>query len=518
MSHAPTEEQQVAAGTFAAGVDLAVQAGAGCGKTTTLETMARSTPAIGTYMAFNRSIVNEAKEKMPVTCPASTVHGLGMRAIGGDYRHRLDVPRMKSWKLAELMGVPRKPLMVKIGDGRSKSLQAGWLASLVMRALKAFCQSADLEPTIEHIPYVEGIDYPEHGKRGHANNDLLRAHLAGPLARAWADLSSPAGEIPYNRDHGYYLKVWALGEPTIPGSFIMADECQDLSGVMLQILEHNQRIGRQIVLVGDTQQAIYGWAGCVNAFDLFRVDVEVYLSQSFRFGNAIAAVANAVLEQVDAQLRLIGRPGKDSSVGALANPSAVLCRSNAAALENVLRYQRAGKRPHLIGGGEDVLKFARAAADLKEGRETWHPDLACFESWGEVQAYVENDPQGSDLKLLVEMIEEYGIDIIVQALEGMIGERDADVVISTAHKAKGREWDTVRLAGDFQDPDGSAEEWRLLYVAATRAREVLDYRLCAPLVELLEGGSEPPQRCPLCGQRLDETHGMVGCSMIGAGA
>ena len=62
-------------------------------------------------------------------------------------------------------------------------------------------------------------------------------------------------------------------------------------------------------------------------------------------------------------------------------------------------------------------------------------------------------------------------------------ERDAEIVVSTAHKAKGREWDVVRLAGDFKDPfiynkkttqwEASEEKRNLLYVAATRAKKTL---------------------------------------------
>jgi superfamily I DNA/RNA helicase len=59
-----------------------------------------------------------------------------------------------------------------------------------------------------------------------------------------------------------------------------------------------------------------------------------------------------------------------------------------------------------------------------------------------------------------------------------VTEDQADVVLSTAHKAKGREWDTVWLADDFPETikyDEASETWKvnrgernLLYVAATR--------------------------------------------------
>jgi superfamily I DNA/RNA helicase len=70
------------------------------------------------------------------------------------------------------------------------------------------------------------------------------------------------------------------------------------------------------------------------------------------------------------------------------------------------------------------------------------------------------------------------------ALNRTVDEEQSDVTISTAHKAKGREWKTVRLMDDFlrsQPKRSQAKttngddpaELRLLYVALTRAREVI---------------------------------------------
>jgi hypothetical protein len=74
-------------------------------------------------------------------------------------------------------------------------------------------------------------------------------------------------------------------------------------------------------------------------------------------------------------------------------------------------------------------------------------------------------------------VEQYGTDAIIEALSNPVPEAQCDLVISTAHKAKGCEWDTVQLATDFPEPSEaglSVEEWRLLYVAVTRARVGLD--------------------------------------------
>jgi superfamily I DNA/RNA helicase len=62
-----------------------------------------------------------------------------------------------------------------------------------------------------------------------------------------------------------------------------------------------------------------------------------------------------------------------------------------------------------------------------------------------------------------------------------MSEKNADVIISTSHKAKGREWDYVRIGMDFQPrtEDGrevppSRPEMMLAYVAVTRAKIGLD--------------------------------------------
>lgn len=100
---------------------------------------------------------------------------------------------------------------------------------------------------------------------------------------------------------------------------------------------------------------------------------------------------------------------------------------------------------------------------------------------GEVLDYVEDDAQGHELALLASLVVRFGSRTLIGVLSNqLVDERVADVTISTAHKAKGREWPRVRLAGDLEvEPDEdtglySVDELRLLYVAATRATDVLD--------------------------------------------
>ena len=490
MSIDPTAEQVTARAKFATGANLAIEAGAGTGKTSTLVMLAESCPdRMGQYIAFNKAIVTDAGAKLPGNVNASTAHSLAFRAVGQPFAPRLRSPRMKSNEIARMLRID--PLTISYGS-QHKSLAKGYLAGLAMRAIGIFCQSVDAEPGEQHVPYVDGIDVPNaDGHRTYLNNRLVRAHLAPVLRRAWSDLSRPDGQLPFKHDH--YLKIWQLSKPRILADFILFDEAQDANPVLLDIV--TQQTHAQLVFVGDSQQQIYTFTGAVNAMAnvVSTGEWEVtFLTQSFRFGQAIADVANGILGRLEAELNLRGFDQIASVVAPVAEPDCVLTRTNAAAVMTVLEAQADGRLAALVGGAAEVVAFARAAADLKDGRFVSHPELACFESWGEVVDYVANDEQGGELRLLVKLIDEFGVETIIRALDRTVPEAGADLIVSTAHKSKGREWDSVQLASDFATPkDGgelSPEELRLLYVACTRAKRELDvtrapHALAAPAPE-----------------------------------
>lgn len=411
---------------------------------------------------------------MPANVTASTIHSLAFATTGRRYQHRLGAPRVKSNEIARLM---RQDHHVVRYGGQVKVLQPGFLASLAMRGIRNFCQSADREPGPHHVPYLDGIDLPtEEGKRTYANNDQVRQLLVPSMQRGWEDLQKLEGRLPFAHEH--YLKLFELDDPRVPSDVIFFDEAQDVSPVMLSIVKQ-QDAHAQLVFVGDSQQSIYGFTGAVDA--LAQIEAlpgtqRAALTASFRFGPEIADEANRVLDLLEAPLRIHGA-GPDSTVEYVARPKAMLFRTNAKAVTQVLQLQQRGIRVHLMGGGTEVLRFAEAAQELIDGGKAYHPDLSCFDTWGEVEEYVENDPQGSDLKLMVDLIGEFGTSTIIEALGRKVSEAQAATVISTAHKAKGREWSTVRLGADFVDPGEpkcTPEELRLMYVALTRAQQTLD--------------------------------------------
>lgn len=321
----------------------------------------------------------------------------------------------------------------------------------------------------------------------------------GGWTKAWQPVTvtqsphaGPVHSIEVDVDHTYVAdgivthNCWQLSKPRLAVDYVLLDEAQDANPVISAIVEG--QTDAQRVLVGDRSQAIYGWRGAIDAMQGFAADHRLELSQSFRFGPAIAHEANKWLSVLRADLRLTGFDRINSEVGPAELPDAVLCRSNAEAIAQAMKAIAAGKTAALVGGGGEIRRLAQAAITLKAGAGTDHPELFAFRTWGEVQDYAENDPAGSDLKVFVQLIDSHGPDVVIDTVDRLVDERFAAVVVSTAHKAKGREWDTVKIAGDFREPrkpiDWDEDDPRLpsipredamlAYVAVTRAKLTLD--------------------------------------------
>ncbi|MEU5209329.1 UvrD-helicase domain-containing protein [Streptomyces sp. NPDC020742] len=494
---APTPEQSAAVDTFRRGDHLVLRAGAGTGKTTTLAMLAASTTKPGRYIAFNKSIANDAARKFPGNVWCKTAHSLAFAAVGRRYGSRLNAPRVPGWKTGASLGIAIN-MRVRIGE-RNVTNKA--LSYTVLRTVTRFCQSADRTIKRHHVPRLRGVEAED-----------LHAQLVDIVlpyaAKAWDDLQNPQEGV-VRFDHDHYLKIWALTEPRIEADFLLLDEAQDTNPVVEQIF-NAQREHSQLVMVGDSAQAIYGWRGARDVMSNFDGS-QLALSQSFRFGAALAEEANRWLHIVDSPIRLTGTPAINTRLERLEEPDAILCRSNVGAMLEVMRQLEAGRRVALVGGGDALRALARAARDLKAGKRTTHPELILFDTWGELQEYAEYDPSGRDLLPLVDLVDEHGVDVILQAVDQLAAEQGAEIVVSTAHKAKGREWASVRIGEDFEEPidpeetdengdplpgDIDSAEARLAYVAVTRARHSLDLGGLSWINQHPDGnpgGKRPPQ-------------------------
>lgn len=425
---------------------LVVEARAGTGKTTTMVgyTRAREHMKYG-YLVFNKANRQDAMERFPENVTPLTGHGLAYRAVGYRYRGKLGDP--KPVDISEAFGV---------------SFQE---AGKALELLKRFFNSDE-----DSLEAVAG------------------ASEALPLAQeVWAGMSNPR-----NRDilmpHDGYLKIFALERRQVPFDGLVFDEAQDVNPVTLGIL---MRQKKPLVVVGDPFQSIYSFRGAVNALEQFD-GARHYLTKSYRFGPEVAAAANAVLRQLGEQKLLEGY-GAPSTVQHGAAPSGAytfLARTNAGVIQKAINSP--GKMLHFVGKGglenyrvERILDVHRLYAHT--GGEIRDSEIRKLKSFDRVVAYAEqiNDPE---LKAIIKLVQNEDLALPQRLAELSLRSgpaEEAELVLTTLHRSKGLEWDTVELGECFDWDDfakarsaGKADEYReelnLLYVGATRARKELN--------------------------------------------
>ncbi|EGV1005363.1 TPA: DNA helicase, partial [Escherichia coli] len=132
IRHAPTAEQQAVINWQ--GQRLVVRAFAGTGKTATLVAYAQARPERRMlYIAFNRSVREEAQARFPVNVCCRTAHRLAWPEFGRHYSHRL-VPSLGITDIAGALSLRQWPL-----------------AAAVRETLQAFMNSADTTLSEVHV-------------------------------------------------------------------------------------------------------------------------------------------------------------------------------------------------------------------------------------------------------------------------------------------------------------------------------------------------------------------------------
>lgn len=477
----PTPEQTDSVEKFQTGKKLRINAYAGCGKTTVLKQIARATDKRGLYVCFNKSIAEAARKDFPDTVACSTMHSLAYRAMMRKYpKHKL-TGRINGSYLAEKLGLQSKTV------GPDLSLTPRGVGYLIAAALSRWQSSGRDE--------LQPFDVPLDGRLeslGPTDAKSLQRFIAARATGLWDRMTDKDDDIPLGHDG--YLKLWALSRPSLPGDFILLDEAQDTNGVVMELMRHQDA---QLVCVGDKHQQIYEWRGARNAMVELPADLEARLSTSFRFGTAIADHASEILALLDETVPLKGNPERTSSIGHVDSPRAILCRNNVTLLSELFASLEAGLKPCIVGGTAEVMSFVNAAERLMNRQSVDFPlEFFGFKDWDEVRHVAETDEGAKELQRWVSLIDKYGVDKLRQSLERLPKhEIDGDLVLSTGHKSKGREWPSVRLCDDFlrgirtekenrekqaldtikpPTAEEHAAELRLFYVAATRGQEHLE--------------------------------------------
>ena len=480
---APTDEQIAAINSFSDGRTLMLNACAGSGKTATLEAMANASKQRGLYIVFSKAAAADASKKFPSQVAVKTSHALAFSQI-----------KNMGFSLEKMLGSLNAKAIVKVMGLKALSFDGFVLLDFeighaVRQTISAFCHSDNNAISRRHVPETELLRITLTAEALSKYQD----YIAKEANALWL-LMSDIHEDGYPLGHDGYFKLWSLSLPQLPFMYVLLDEAQDSNPALLHVLKNQDKC--QLVFVGDRYQQIYAWRGAVNAMEKLKAE-QFALTRSFRYGQHIADFATALLKLLGNENQLTGR---DDIIGGFAceKPNAYISRTNAALIGTLVEHKDQIDSIYIVGEGREILSLLNDVKRLQNKQKAAMGEFFGFKDWNDVLQYCEKVHK-SPLDTIVQLVEKFGEGAIRDLVSSTCqNSQEAAITLSTAHKAKGLEFDEVCLSDDFAAPLEESEfiqahseaeikeavvvphpekkllilksELQVLYVAATRAR------------------------------------------------
>lgn len=495
MKLVPTDEQNSAIEIVQVNRRVKLNAFAGCSKTTTLTMLAAKMNIPSIYLAYNKAMADEARGKFPDWADVRTTHSLAFASFGRELADKLKRPNGAYQNVCGTGGEVARfftiPDMMYIEGGITRRIRAAGIGRSVRETVNAFEYSADDRIGFKHVSRTALKD------RGKVPEDFFKQYYQLVLAEAnklWKLRINPNSNVLCT--HDTYLKLYQLSKPDLSQfHMIYLDEGQDTNECVLDIILRQEK--SKIVVVGDTYQQIYQFRGSINAMEKLPF-VTSGLTQSFRFGQEIADIANSVLSaELDVRTNLRGwdkihsRAVNSFDANAWKGCYTLLYRTNMCLVLDAVQFLDEGKKVNLEIDVKDFIKLLESAMELKNSNlpGVKHEELLPYASWRDFSEEVADT--SSELGRVHKIIAEGDFDRVIGVLKTQKNLSNPDVILTTAHKSKGREWNIVVLAGDFPSNFNDEGEWvglsdaerNLLYVAVTRAKRLLVYN--KPVSEIL---------------------------------
>lgn len=461
--------------------NLFLDAKAGSGKTTTCIEALNRLPARrpGEYvqlqirmLAFNKSIADELKRRVPSWVTCSTFHSLCFGALKQVIGHKVEVNANKVRLIAyRVVGDRNNPDTANIIRLVSLAKNLG-IGVLIEASTMAF-QTLIFEHDLQFDNETKAIQYAM---------DILRQSNFNHR------------EIDY--DDMIYLAL-LLNAPFVRLDYCFIDEAQDLNPTQIEVLKRCRGTQSRFFFVGDPHQAIYGFRGA--GVDAVKQIVAAFacktlpLSVCYRCGSEIIKRAQkhvpdivawegtgtGKVEELHSYTPEIFVPGSavlcrnvapvvGLAYGLLKRdvPCAIIGRDIGKQLIDLITRMRATNLEHL----QDQLRKWRETELIRVEKEHGSPE-SVTDKFDCVMAFI----RGLDM-------DSQTISSLVAKIELMFVEQtDASrVSLCSIHKAKGLEWSRVFILDRELCPSKYArtekalrQERNLEYVATTRAKQHL---------------------------------------------
>lgn len=477
-----------------------IKAVAGSGKTTTI-VQALEYIQVGLkvlFTAFNKAIIEELASRAPKHITVQGLHSYGLGTItaafgklriDGNRMHRL-IDEMKSEAYETVLKIGRE---LNLGDVEA-ILEEADLSQLRFDLIKSvsLCKGSlcgdeeqigviaeDFEIGFPAQSPFPGTILPEH-----AQDALRAAFIKDVLTLLLRSSDVSDGTIDFD-DMIWLPVVLNLRQKKFDRVFV--DETQDLNPCQIELVLRAIKPTGRIIAVGDPRQAIYRFRGADSAAVenvVKRLDAKILpLSVSYRCARAIVEKAKTVVPEIEWAEGAEEGSVESASVKDMKKNvkpgDYILSRINAPLVSLCMQFLKEGRAATIAGRdiGASLIAFVKKSAApsvdaLRTYVEEWR-NIEC-ERLAKKRLNTQNVEDRADCILAISDGAR-SVDDVIATLERLFVDKSDQerIMLSSTHKAKGKERDTVwMLAGTYRlKPE--IEEDNIFYVAITRARKRL---------------------------------------------
>jgi len=478
-----------------------ISAVAGSGKTTTIVESLKIIPKTKSilFLAFNKAIVEELKDRVPFNVKVRTFHSLGNSYILNTYPN-MKMDGYKFYKYSEKllepyvkMNYPRKQHSAVLTEYRDLINVFRNNALYIPKELT----SSKIDDVLSNIYKIQSnnFDFEYIG----SEDDYIRA------IKMLNEMNEDRERFDFN--DMVYLPVinQDIKNNIISYDYVLVDECQDLNITQQSFLDSivKEKTGR-FIAVGDERQAIYGFAGAdIHSFkNLTNKENTITLPLSFcyRCGKNMIKYAQGFVKQIEAVETKGDGIIRDGKIEEVQTGDIVLSRVNKNLISLFFSLLKENKKSFIKGKdiGENLIRMITKsnAKNLKEfekyvGEEVKKLRLKLETKIGRI-IDEETFINSSEYQHLIEKVDciktlnqHYEKQLkTFQDLKDKISlifmDEGDGIMLSTVHKAKGLENSRVFILDAFMFPATFAKEkWEkiqeqnLYYVAITRAKDEL---------------------------------------------
>lgn len=473
ITFTPTAEQSAIVNAVKTTKDnLIVHALAGAAKTSTLVLIAKAQQSIPVLcLAFNKKIAVEMENRLPGNCTSMTLNSIGHRTWSTAIGKRLIIESGKTYNivraLIEALPIQDRSAGYEIMSDLMKAVDFGKACGYIPTG--KFPTAKRLMDDDEFFAHLDE-------EPSELMEDLIRAATYESLAQALD------GKLDYN-DQILMPTCFHGSFPSFP--LVLIDEAQDLSALNHVMLRKIAR--KRLIAVGDENQAIYGFRGAhadsmrllAQEFNMKRFD----LSVSFRC--PVSVVKEARLRAPSMQWPEWAVEGEVRTATTwtsetIPHEATILCRNNAPLFSMAVKMLRAGRYPEIIGNdiGKGLLKIMKKLGKPEMSRADAEVEL---DAWLQGKLEKSRDPgKLQDQAECIRVFLEQG-ETLAQAIAYAehIFTSSGPIKLSTVHKAKGLEFDTVFIIERELFRMDRGQDKNLWYVAVTRAKQSLTYSTIA---------------------------------------